>query len=88
MPPLPNYITNEQLEAPTFQRQSKRVVARAFTQEAILTAVEITECNLNMAKLAQQIFPEQLICGLAGAVMYRNGDMLEYCHLMKQPEYK
>ena len=78
IPPLSNYITQEQPKEPTFQRRSKRVVSRSFTQGAILTAVELTKCKLNPAKLAQQIFPEQLICELAGAVMDKNGDMPKY----------
>ena len=57
MPPLPNYITQEQLEEPTFQQRSKRVAAQSFIQEAILTAVEITKCNLNPAKLAMKHMP-------------------------------
>ena len=88
MPPLPNYMTKEQQEEPTFQRRSKGVAARSFTQEANLTAVELTECKLNLTKLTQRIFPKQLICELAGAMIDRNGDMLEYLHLMKRPEYK
>ena len=51
-------------------------------------AVEITECKLNTAKLAQQFFTEQLICEIAVAVVDRNGNMLEYRHLIKHPEYK
>ena len=43
IPLLPNYITKQQPEEPTVQRRSKRVAASVFTQEAILTAVEITE---------------------------------------------
>ena len=91
MPPLPNYISQEEPDEPdepTFQRRSRRVAARSFTQEAILTAVEITTCHLDPAKLAQRKFPKQLICELAGAVMDRNGDLLEYRHLMKRDEYK
>ena len=88
MPPLPDYTTKEKPEEPTFQRRSKRVAARSFTQEAILMAIELTKCKLNSSKLAQRIFPKQLICELAGDVVDRNGNMLEYCHLMKCPEYK
>ena len=83
MPLFPNYITKEQPEEPAFQRKPKRVAALAFNQKDILTAVKITECKLNPEKLAQQIFPKQLICGLAGAVMDKNGAILEYRHLMK-----
>jgi hypothetical protein len=83
-PPLPN-ITQE-VGRTNVPRRSETSSSQIVHQEAILTAMEITKCHLDPAKISPTKFPKRLV--VVYVMLDRNGDMLEYHHLMKQDEYK
>jgi hypothetical protein len=59
------------------------------TRETILSAVEMSFEQLNPVRLAQRIFPLQVLCEIAGAVMDdETGELMVYRQLMKNAKYK
>ena len=56
----------------------------------MLMSIDIMKSNkITPSKLAQRIFPLALLCVFAGAVLdSATGEMLEYRHLIKHPQYK
>ena len=71
----------------TRHRATRREV-RSVTNEAILSAIEISAVPIRTQRLAQRQYPLQLLCELAGAVLDpTTGDLLEYRHLLAHPKY-
>ena len=87
-PPLPNYITQEDSDAPANNTRARRGATRSITQETILQCMEVSSASFNPKNLASRKFPLQFLCEMAGAVMDTNGDLLQYRHLIKRPEYR
>ena len=85
---LPNYISQDEFEPPARRTRSNRRVERSITQETILSCMEFTSVQLKPKNLASRKFPMQFLCEFAGAVMDANGELLQYRHLIKRPEYK
>ena len=51
-----------------------------------MAAVEMTTAQPTLRNLASRKFPMQMLCEMVGSIMYVNGDLLEYRHLMKRVE--
>ena len=65
-----------------------RTQSRSITDEAILSAIEISAVPLVTRRLASRKFPMQMLCEIAGAVLdAKTGELMEYRHLLKNPEY-
>ena len=84
LPPIPNYITQDSPANNTRAQQATRTI----TQDAILSALEMTQVRASPHKLASRKYPLPFLCKLAGAVMDTNGNLLEYRDLMKHLKYK
>lgn len=63
-------------------------LTRSCTAQVLLACMELHLSTLSPKMLACRKLPMQLWCDMAGAVMDINGDLLEYRHLIKRPEYK
>ena len=71
---------------PVYRLRNREV--RSITDEAMLSALEITQQPVEAKRLAARQFPLQLLCELAGAVLDpKTGELMEYRHLIKKPEY-
>ena len=71
---------------PTYRLRNREV--RTITDEAMLSALELTTVPLKAKNLAARRYPMQLMCELAGAVLDpKTGELMEYRHLIKKPEY-
>ena len=53
-----------------------------------MAAVEMTTAQPTPRNLASRKFPMQILCEMAGSIMYVNGNLLEYRHLMERVEYR
>ena len=84
----PESIFQEQKEVPAHNTRSRKELPRSITQETVLSAMEMSNTNVTARNLAARKFPMQLLCELAGAVMDANGELLQYRHLIKRPEYR
>ena len=76
----------EQIQ-PTYQTRSRTRI-RSLTQDTLLTTIELSTSEVSNRSLASRKFPLKLLCEWAGAIMDKNGEMLEYRHLIKRPEYQ
>ena len=65
-----------------------RYPTRSRTAQVLLACMELHLSTLSPKTLAGRKLPMQLWCDMAGAVMDINGDLLEYRHLIRRPEYK
>ena len=85
---IPNYISQDDEQIPTYNTRSRRAITRSITQEALLSTMEVTTSRPSAKNLASKKFPLQLLCEFAGAVMDSNGELLQYRHLMARKEYR
>jgi hypothetical protein len=53
-------------------------------QEAMLACIDITKpkFEISAAKLATRKFPLTWLCKMANSVLGKQGELLEYCHLI------
>ena len=90
--PSLNVISQDEADdAPANNTRSRRSSSpTSITQEAMLMSIDIMKSNkITPSKLAQRKFPLALLCVFAGAVLdSATGEMLEYRHLIKRPQYK
>jgi len=78
----------QEIQAPACRTSSRLARGRTIPQEAMLSCIEMSDAKVNPRSLAQRKFPLKLLCEMAGAIMDANGEMLEYRHLIKRPEYR
>jgi len=78
----------QEIQAPARRTSSRMAMGRTITQEAMLSCIEMSDAKVTPRSLVQRKFPLKLLCEMAGAIMDANGEMLEYRHLIKRPEYR
>ena len=72
---------------PTYQTRSRTQIG-SLTQETLLTTIEMSTTKVSNRSLDTRKFPLKLLCERAGAIMDKNGEMLEYRHFIRRPEYR
>ena len=71
---------------PTYRLRNREI--RTLATEAMLSAIEVSTTQTSAKRLASRRFPLQLLCEMAGAVLDKEtGELLEYRHLIRRPEY-
>jgi hypothetical protein len=85
-----NTITQEDTDdQPAYNTRSKRRTTPTITQEALLAAIQMTTTAPSPKEMTARKLPLQLLCEMAGSVLDSNtGDLLEYRHLIRRPEYQ
>ena len=83
--PIPNYISQDEEEAPSQNTRSRKHIQRTITQEAILLAMKSTSSAPTARQYSSQNSPRKLLCDLANAFMDANRELLQYLHLMDRP---
>ena len=86
--PMPNYISQDEAEAPAHNTRARRPQQLSITQETILSCIEMSTAKPSARNLSSRKFPMQMLCEIAGAVMDANGELLQYRHLIKRKEYR
>ena len=91
----PNFISQdddifeEECESPA-RRTRSRTTARTIKQEVLMQVMDITKTKkaFSAKSAASRQFPPQFWAEYANAVLdAETGDLLEYRHLMKKPQY-
>ncbi len=82
----PNYITQDESDKPQ-QGYNTRSRTTSIMQEAMLACIDITkpQFKISLANLAAQKFPMTWLCEMANSVINKKGKLLEYRHLIKNP---
>jgi hypothetical protein len=89
---IPNYVSQSQSDpddAPAHRTRSRSQVVNVM-EEALLSCVQLSPHSIITPRTAaRRKYPLQLLCELAGAVLdAETGDLLEYRHLIRHPQYK
>jgi len=84
-----NYISQDEDEEGPPSQPPHRHNTRSRTNLLLLQAIEISNTQPTTTQSAQRKFPLQLLCEMANAVLdAETGELMEYRHLMKKPQYK
>jgi hypothetical protein len=83
----PNYISQDDDNNEPNHRYNTRSPTTSIMQEAILACIDITKprFEISVAKLATQKFLRIWFCKTANSVLGKQGEILEYCHLIVNP---
>ena len=83
---MPNFMTQDDDEQPTYNTRAKARQSRSLTQETLLAAVEVNNIKFNPVSLSGRKYPLSFLCQFANAVLnHDTGEMMEYRHLIKKP---
>ena len=61
---------------------------RSIRREKLLSAVNLSGSCPSAHQCSRRKFPMKFLTDYAGAVLNKSGELLEYRHLIKRPEYK
>jgi hypothetical protein len=71
------------------QNTRQRHRKQSITDEVLLHTIEMSTSRIDPRQAASGKYPMQLLCEMAGAVLdSKTGELLEYRHLIKRPEYQ
>jgi hypothetical protein len=84
----PNYISQDEDDNKPNHRYNTRSQISSIMQEAMLACIDITKqkFEISAAKLAIRKFPLIWICEIANSVLGKQGELLEYQHLIANPK--
>ncbi len=85
----PNYISQDKNEGKPNHRSNTKLRTTSIMQEAMLACIDITKptFKISAAKLATRKFPLIWLCKMANSVIGKQGELLEYHHLMRIPRH-
>jgi len=85
-----NYITqDDNISLPAYNTRSKSRTTPSITQETLLACIEMSTTPLTPQNTAGRRFTLKLLCEMVGSVLDGTiGDLLEYRHLIRHPEYQ
>jgi hypothetical protein len=62
---------------------------QSITDDVMLASIEMSTSRIDAGQAAGRKYPLQLLCENTGAVLDANtGELLEYRHLIRRPEYQ
>jgi hypothetical protein len=84
----PSYILKDDDDNKLNHRYNTRSQMTSIMQEAMLECIDITKpkFKISVAKLATQKFLLIWLCKMANFVLGKQGELLEYCHLIANPK--
>jgi hypothetical protein len=84
----PNYILQDKDNNKPNHRYNTRSQTTSVLQEAMLACIKITKpkFEVSVAKLATQKLLLIWLCEMANSVIGKQGELLEYCHLIANPK--
>jgi hypothetical protein len=83
-----NYISQDKDNDKPNHRYNTRSQTTSIMQEAMLACIDITKPKLEIsaAKLATRKFPLIWLCKMANSIIGKQGELLEYHHLITNPK--
>ena len=81
-------IMQSESDAPANNTRARKSIVRTIPQEAVLSAMELSQARVSAKSAASRKYPLQLLCDWANTVMDANGELLQYRHLIKRDEYR
>ncbi len=84
----PRYILQDKDDNKPNHRYKTRSQTTSIMQEAMLACINIAKpkFEISAAKLATRKFPLIWLCKMANFVIGKQGELLEYCHLIAYPK--